>query len=93
MVGVLGLGVDVDNGDADGMGNVGVDSMGGVGGVGKGGMVCVWITSGLPWTLEVAFSRASCAAFCNDGSTSLSRGSGYVLVDTGKGSCWCVGRG
>ena len=41
----------------------------------------------LPWAREVIFPRASGAAFCNNSRTSLSRDSGHVLVNTGKGSC------
>ena len=53
--GVLGLGVGVDDGDTDGMGNAGAGSLGvgGVGGVGVDGLVLVRVVSGLPWTREV----------------------------------------
>ena len=39
------------------------------------------------------FPLVSDAAFCNNGRTSSSRDSGYVLVDAGKGSCWRIRRG
>ena len=46
----------------------------------------------LPWAGEVIFPRALYSAFCNDGRTSSSRGSGHVLIDAGKGSCRRVRR-
>ena len=59
--GVRSVGVGVGDGDANLMGNVGGGNMGAddAGGVGMDGLVLAWVTSGLPWTREVAVSRAS----------------------------------
>ena len=88
------VGVGVDAGDANGMGDMGVGSMraGGVGGVGVDGRLFARVTSGLPWTWEVTVPRASGVAFRSNGHPSLSRDSGHVPVDAGKApSCRRVG--
>ena len=85
------MGLGVEDGDANGIGNVGVGSMGvdGVGGIGVDGMVCTRVTSGRPCAWEVAFPRASGTTFCSGIRTSSSCDSGHVLVNTGKDSCCC----
>ena len=94
--GVPDVGVDVDNGDAEGIGNTGAGSLGvgGVGDMGMGGLVLAWVTFGLPWTQEVTCSKALGAVFRGNSHTSSSRDSGHVLVKHGeRRSCWRVGRG
>ena len=87
------VGMVVEDGNVDGMVNLGTGSMGvgGVSGMGVDGLVCARVMFGLPWAREVAFPRAFGTAFWGDDHTSLSRDSGHALVDAVKGlvvACW-----
>ena len=88
--------VRVNDGDADDMSDAGAGSLG-VGSVdvmSVDGLVLAQVTSWLPWTEEVAYPQASCAAFRGNSHASQLCDSGHILVKRGeKRSCWPVGRG